>query len=171
MAWAADTPEQVAKDYLKAFEQGGMEATIKYYHPESLKRFQAMMLPAFENQTETAKIFVENTWGKSLSYEELQKMPAQEFVSKVYAGFDKLRGANNVKIVSSTYLGKVKEGDDLVHVLMRNRVQMQGAEPGHDATLEKVQVTSLKAHKDSWRLQLSQEMEGASKAFKQIFAR
>jgi hypothetical protein len=152
-----DTPESVAKEYIAASTSGDWAKAATFIDPEALVSFKNMF-------GEVMKMDKKNEAGKEI------------FGLKNNAEFDQLSGEQVfVKLISmlvtmvpqmrqmlseaeNTILGQVPEGNEVVHILYRMKMKIG------DGSMSKVDVMSLKKSGTTWRLKLSEEMEGSFSA-------
>jgi len=153
-------PELVARDYLTAVRDRGFAAQADFLHPDEMARFQQLLVPVFEAESEKGgRGLLNATFGREASLTDVSLAPPDDFMrrfARVMAvrvpdqpvGFDEL-----------AIVGLVEEGDQ-VHVLARLRT-------GQDELMEeRLEVVSLKPSDGAWKVILSPKLERAVSAMR-----
>lgn len=155
---AAPSPEEVANGHLIAIKEANWAAYTASLHPEALKRFQTMMIPAAE-----AAMAANSPAGKSIlervfdnaDVAKLKAAPPPEFFKIFITNWaEKNRGfTQTMKNATIQMLGHVSEGDRTAHAIYRMTI------PAGSAKVTKVEVISLEKDGEIWKCQLTSELE------------
>lgn len=151
------TPESVAKDYIAASTSGDWAKAATFMDPEALVSFKNMF-------GEVMKMDKKNEAGRELfglkSNAEFEQLSNEQVFVKLITLL--ITAVPQMKQMLSeaenTILGQVPEGSDVVHLLYRTKMKIG------DGSISKVEVMSLKKSGTTWRLKLSEEMEGSFSA-------
>jgi hypothetical protein len=155
---AADSPEWLAREYLTAVRERGFAAEADFMHPDEMARFQAMLIPVFERESQAGgRALMNATFGRDATLTMVRLADPADFLrrfSRVMAvrmpdqptDFDRLQ-----------ILGKVEEGEQ-AHVLAR-----LGTGRGASAN-ERLEIVSLKPSDGAWKLMISAKLEAAVRA-------
>jgi len=163
---AAPSPEEVANGHLIATKEANWAAYTASLHPEALKRFKAMMIPAAEAAQAAAKATdrpADQPAGKSIlervfDNADIAKLkaaaPAEFFQTFITNWSAKNRGfTQTMKSATIQMLGHVSEGDRQAHAIYRMTI------PTGNARVTKVEVISLEKDGEVWKCQLSSELD------------
>jgi hypothetical protein len=155
---ASPSPEEVANGHLIATKEADWAAYTASLHPEALKRFKAMMIPA----AEAAKA-ANNPAGKNIlerifdnaDIAKLKAAPPAEFFQIFITNWSaKNRGfTQTMKNATVQMLGHVSEGGRQAHAVYRMTI------PTGSAKVTKVEVISLEKDGEVWKCQLTSELE------------
>lgn len=129
-------------------------------HLEHLDRFKEMLLPLFEMSLEEGedRSFVDMTFGKEATLEDIRKASGKEFMGTFMLLFEaQLQG--DISFNSIDVLGSIPEGD-VIHVLARMEVGAVGIE------MRQMEVLSFHRQGDDWLVSLTGEMEGIAQALR-----
>jgi hypothetical protein len=160
---AAETngsPEQLVSLYYEKIGKGDMAALADYMHGEELKKFRDMILPILEEgikSGEDSEVLKGFTRGDPL--EKVQQYSPKEFFRRFLAWITEINPGMTDILKNSTFIpiGHVADGD-LIHVVFRMNTKIEGV------TITKVSVMSLKKDGAEWKLLLTGEIEGMTKA-------
>jgi hypothetical protein len=156
---AAESPEQVERQYVEAVRSKGLTAVPEFIHPDELSRFREMLLPVLRGESALAKNLRAAFFGPSATAESVEAMNPEEFMRGFMSFAQGQMKAMNVTIGKSDVLGSVKEGE-LVHLVTRNTAGAGALQ------LTQLEVVSLKLYQNTWRLLLSGKLEGMAQALK-----
>lgn len=155
---AAPSPEEVANGHLIATKDADWTAYTADLHPEALKRFKAMMIPAAE-----AARAANNSAGKSIlervfANADIGKLksatPAEFFQIFITNWSARNRGfTQTMKNATVQMLGHVTEGSNHAHAVYRITI------PAGSAKVTRVEVISLQKDGDVWKCQLTGELD------------
>lgn len=147
-----ETPEVIAKSYFAAMQAGNWDKCAGLLHPEalsSMKRTFATILKADESGGAAKAIFGLKS---NAEFDELNGAAIFErlmnFISGAVPDMKTALAAS-----TTTILGKVNEGTDLVHIVYRSQIKMAGAEASE------VEIISFKKSGTTWRALLTADME------------
>lgn len=149
-----ETPEVVAKAYIAASTAGDWSKAAAFLEPEALASLKGMF-------SEVMKLDKKNEAGKELfglkNNAEFEQLSGEQVFEKLISML--IMAVPQMKQILSesqnTILGQVSEGNEIVHVVYRMSVKIG------DGSISKVEVMSMKKTGGTWRLKLSQEMEGS----------
>lgn len=145
------SPEALVERYSVAMKNVDFAAAAALMHPEALAVFQRIFadLAAMDATGQAARQLFRLAEGQTLA----SLTPAEGFERVMLMLTTAVPGmADALKSSTSTVLGTVREGD-LVHVVYRSRMDLQGN------VVSKVEVLSAKRDGDSWRAMLRGDME------------
>jgi len=152
LAQAAETPESVAKAYFSALQAGDWAKCASFMHPEalaSMKSSFAMVINADKSGEAGKSIFgLKNNAEFSELSDAAVFAKLMDFIAGAVPDIKTALSAS-----TNSVLGKVVEGADLVHIVFRSSIKLQGAE----AT--QVDLISLKKSGTTWRALLTSDME------------
>ncbi|GAB2524018.1 hypothetical protein [Lysobacter humi (ex Lee et al. 2017)] len=156
---AAESPEDVERQYVEAVRSKGLTAVPEFIHPDELERFREMLLPVLGDDLPVGKNLRAAFFGPSATAESVRTLDGPEFM-RGFMGFV----AGQMKTMDLTIgkpeiLGSVKEGE-VVHLVTRNTAGAGALQ------LTQLEVVSLKPYKGSWRLLLSGKLDGMAQALK-----
>ncbi len=167
-----ETPESVALAYVAASQQGDWPKTTALMHPEALAQFKKAFAPVFDSKDPKAVAGIGAIFGIN-SREEFDALTGGQLLEKLMGtiggampGFSQL-----MKQSSFTILGRVGEGEDLIHLVCRAQVPMDGMQLKEapdltkNVTFTKMEVMSLRRYESTWRVILSGEIEGMAQMF------
>ena len=149
---APETPDATAKAYFAAMQTGNWDQCASLLHPDalaSMKRTFAAIIKADESGGAAKTIFGLKS---NAEFDQLNGAAIFErlmnFISGAVPDMKTALAAS-----TTTILGKVNEGAELVHVVYRSQIKMAGAEASE------VAIISFKKNGTAWRALLTSEME------------
>ncbi|MFN0111467.1 MAG: hypothetical protein ACKVZH_21595 [Blastocatellia bacterium] len=147
-----ESPEAVAKAYFAAMQAGNWDKCSDLMHPEalsSMKRTFGTIIKADESGEAAKAIFgLKN----KAEFEQLGGAAIFERLMNFITGaVPEMKTA--LASSTTTVLGKVNEGVDLVHVVCRSQIRMAGVEASE------VELISFKKSGATWRALLTSDME------------
>jgi hypothetical protein len=158
-AFAQGTPEEVARQQFAAIQAEGIGAVVDYLHPDALAEFKRIVLPVFELEgSDEIRRFV---FGKPTATEEIRTMDPSEIMRAFLRSFGGEFEDLQVSFDELEIVGVVPE-DERRHVLARMTVSTP------DFTIKEYEVLSFKPFEDTWRLELSSEMQSMASAFRLV---
>ncbi len=149
---APETPDAVAKAYFAAMQTGNWDKCASLLHPDalaSMKRTFAAIIKADESGGAAKTIFGLKS---NDEFEQLNGAAIFERLMNFIGGaVPDMKTA--LAASTTTILGKVNEGTELVHVVYRSQIKMAGAEASE------VEIISFKKTGTTWRALLTSDME------------
>lgn len=171
---AQETPEAVAQAYVEASRNSDWPKAFGYLHPEALAKFKRAFEPLFA--TEKGQQGAEIMFGIKTRAEFDQLSGGQLMeklmgtIGKSMPGFEQLLGKMELKVI-----GSVQETPDIVHLVCRAKVPMDGMQIKNapnitkDVNFSKMEVVSLQRYETTWRVLLSAELEGMAQMLSNMF--
>jgi hypothetical protein len=155
---AAPSPEEVANGHLIAIKDADWAAYTASLHPEAVKRFKQMMIPAAEAAKAADNPAGKNILERVFDNADLGKLKAaspSEFFQLFITNWSaKNRGfTQTMKNSTVQMLGHVSEGGRLAHAVYRMTI------PAGNAKVTKVEVITLEKDGEVWKCQLTSELE------------
>lgn len=155
---AVPSPEEVANGHLIATKEADWAAYTASLHPEALKRFKAMMIPAAEAaraaNSPAGKSIIERVFDNADIGKLKAATPPEFFQTFITNWSAKNRGfTQTMKNATIQMLGHVSEGDKQAHAIYRMTI------PTGSAKVTKVEVISLEKDGEVWKCQLTSELE------------
>lgn len=149
---APETPDAVAKAYFAAMQAGNWDKCASLLHPDalvSMKRTFAAIIKADETGGAAKTIF------GLKSNDEFDQLNGASIFERLmnFIGGAVPDMKTALAASTTTILGKVNEGTDLVHVVYRSQIKMAGAEASE------VEIISFKKSGTTWRALLTSDME------------
>jgi hypothetical protein len=158
-ALAQGTPEEVARQQFAAIQAEGIGAVVDYLHPDALAEFKGIVLPVFELAgSDEIRSYV---FGGPTTLQEIRAMDPSEVMRAFLGSFGEQFEDLQVSFDEIEIVGVVPEGERR-HVLARMTVSTP------DFTIKEYEVLSLKPFEDTWRLELSSEMQSMASAFRMV---
>lgn len=148
----SESPESVAKAYFAGMQTSNWDKCASLIHTEalgSMKRTFAAIIKADESGGAAKTIF-----GLKSNDEFAQLSEATVFerlMNFITGAVPEMKSA--LASSTTTILGKVNEGTDMVHVVYRSQIKMAGAEASE------VEIISFKKQGVTWRALLTADME------------
>ncbi|HVR97497.1 MAG TPA: hypothetical protein VMW27_12840 [Thermoanaerobaculia bacterium] len=163
---SAASPETVVQSYLDLMKKGQYNEMAAAMHPEALEKFRSMLLSVAEEMpgaTEPGGML--SLFKGVSSAEALKKLSPVEFFASFFAGMSELNPVMKELLASiqSKALGSVKEGDT-VHVVCRTTAGFSGA------SMDKMEVVSVKQHQGQWKVLLSGDIQNMAQAIRNSIA-
>ena len=158
-AFAQGTPEEVARQQFAAIQAQGIGAVVEYLHPDALAEFKATVLPVFEIAgSDQVRSFV---FGGPTTMQEIRTMDPSQVMRAFLRSFGGEFEDLQVSFDEIEIVGVVPEGERR-HVVARMTVSTP------DFTIKEYEVLSFKPFGDTWRLELSSEMQSMATAFRMV---
>ena len=159
--------EKVVDEYIQAMTHGNLQACASLMHPKALEGLQNLLLPILEMAEEAdAQATFLTLFSGVESAEELAALSKEDFFVSFLKGslFSQPEIFEAMKTMQVTIIGTAPEGDQVVHVLYRLKMNMLGA------TIEELETISLERSDDTWRLLLSGDIKSTAEKIKSAFA-
>jgi hypothetical protein len=162
------SPEDVATQALQALREDRMEDFAKLMHPNALRQFKETMVSIVDVAAEAGQEKqVLGLFGTVEAAEELRELDDKDVFLRFFQTLSKKRPEfrQSMAGAGAQVLGHVTEGKDLVHVVYRITLTVEGVK----AT--KMDVISLQRTKTGWAMLLRSDIETMAAALKQRFSR
>lgn len=151
----AATPERIAAGYYQHIDTNQWNKIADMLHESALSEFKTKLLPTLKPLNHSGKSgLLKKTFGKEATYEDAKKSPNKEFFINVVGNVASLVRNSGIKNTQTTIVGKTPEGDDVIHVLVRETYKLG------DMELANMEVLSFKKSGDAWKLLLSGKILG-----------
>jgi hypothetical protein len=157
----AQSASETANDYYTLLKQKNYNSAAGYYDPVALSEFRQLM--SFVNAIPDAKrqVFFQVFFEPDLTDNSIRTLSDSDY----FASF--LRGVLGSEIFSESMnyddveiLGEVVEGEDIAHVVTRNKYLFK------DQDVESVEVSTFKKVDGEWRVQMSGKLKGIALAIR-----
>jgi hypothetical protein len=159
--------EKVVDAYIGAMTQGDLQTCATLMHPQALTGLQDILMP-IRNMAKKAgreKTFLSLFSGVTSADQLLALSKEQFFVSFLEGSlFSQPEIFEAMKTMQYTIIGSAPEGEAVVHVLYRLKMNMMGTD------IEELETISLQRSGDSWRLLLSGDIKRTAEKVKAAFA-
>lgn len=160
-------PRSVFEAYVKTCQASDWKAMATYLDPASLASLQGLLVEvskAAAGKGQDKQVL--NAFTSAESIDGLARQSGAEAFSGLLSGLSRMNPDFQQALASSTfdYLGEIKEGDNLVHIVHRTKTKLMGVE------ITKVAVTTLRKTPAGWRLELDAEIKGLVEMLKKQFA-
>ena len=147
--------------------KGDLQACAELMHPSALKSLQELLLPILDMAKEAGAEGTFLTLFSGVdSSESLASLSKEEFFVSFLKGslFSQPEIFEAMKTMQVTIIGATPEGDQIVHVVYRLKMNMMGT------TIEELETISLKRSGDTWRLLLSGDIKSTAEKIKAAFS-
>jgi hypothetical protein len=162
-AWA-ENPTERAEMYFSDIENRNYSAAAEHFDPVQLKEFREMMEFYKEIPTEAQAQFIKTFFSEEQTVESIAKLSDTEFFSGLFNFIMKQAEATGgVSFDGLEILGEVKEGQNISHLVTRNRVSIGELE------VEAMEVVSMKKVGNEWRMMMSGKIKGLPQQIKAAF--
>lgn len=162
----AKTASETATEYFSALRQKDYSRAATFFDPAALGEFRQMMGFIQEIPEEGQQQFYTIFFGPEATKESIAKMSGADFFASflraTIAQAETLGGVNFEKM---EVLGEVKEGNDISHVVTRNKVTVGEVE------VEALEVISFKRIGNEWKALLSGKIKGLANQLKATLQR
>lgn len=151
-------PEAVTLEFLQALKRSDWAAAVSYSDPVEMAAFANIFHRLAETpgaEQELAQIF------NLKEGEQVAALPPAELVARMLAYSIGRNPETSAALKTAEYqvLGRVDEGSDQTHVVLRVTIRVQSAQVGT------AEIRSLRHTAQGWRLQLPAEMKGMIAGF------
>jgi hypothetical protein len=152
----AKSVSETAKEFYDLLKKENYSAAAEYYEPAALSEFRELM--SFENEIPDGmrKIYYQTFFTPALTDDSVSNLSDLDFfasfwrgilTSESFTGSETFSGATKYDDVE--ILGVVMEGENLAHVVIRNRTSIA------KHNVESVEVTTFGKIGSQWKLKLS----------------
>ena len=160
----AGPPSDAAKTYYETLKAKDYPAAAKHFDPAALKSFREMLSFFDALPDEEAEEVLGAFFGEGSTKETVKKLNDTEFFAKFLKGvMEQAEEAGGVEFGDFKVLGEVPEGEDVIHVVTRNKVGVG------ELKIESMEVMSFKKTADGWKALLNGEMTGVAAQLKAAF--
>jgi hypothetical protein len=162
----AGPASEAAKAYYTTLKTKDYPAAAKHFDPAALKSFREMLSFFNELPDEEAADTLSMFFGEGATKDSVKKMSDSEFFAAFLKGLmQEAEEAGGVEFGDFQVLGEVPEGEDVIHVVTRNKVGVG------ELKIESMEVMSFKKAGDSWKAMLNGEMSGVAAQLKAAFGK
>jgi hypothetical protein len=155
------SPEVVASAYFEAIKAGDWNRVAAQFTPEAQAKYRAMMTELIDAAAASGQADVRSMLlGKDTTAEQAAKLSDRDFVARTLEAILG-RSLGMIQFERIDVVGRVPEGDRLLHVLCR----MHMAGPAGVA-IEKMTVVSLERDASGWGIGLTGDIKGLVAALK-----
>lgn len=150
----AKSASETAKEFYDLLKQKNYNAAAGYYDPAALSGFRKLM--SFENEIPDGKrnIFFQTFFVPALTDDSISKLSDHDYFVSFWRGI--LTSENysgGIKYGDVEILGVVMEGEDLAHVVIRNRITVE------NKGVESVEVTTFGKIGKHWKVKMSGKLK------------
>lgn len=151
-ACGAQTPEEVAKAYMEGVEQEKWQDVSNLLAPEALLEFREMT--SFYQQLPSAERMTKRFFGPDATPETVAAMSDAEYFSAFLR--TTLTRAKKVGLTfkEMKVIGSVAEGEKLIHVVVRVKVELGEIE------MDRMEICSCVLTEDGWKIALDKQWKG-----------
>lgn len=163
-AVATDTPEQQARRYFSALQNGDYVQAAALFEPAGLAEFRRMMDFHEQLPFEARDQFIQSFFGPDATPKSIQQLGDAEFFAALLRSV--MRQAEAVGALSFDsleVLGGVEEGAEVIHLVTRNRLSMGALD------METMEVLSLRRTEAGWRILMSGKLKGLPAQLQSLF--
>ena len=121
----AKSASETAKEFYNLLKQNNYSAAAEYYDPAALREFRKLM--SFENEIPEGrrKIYFKTFFVPALTDDSISTLSDHDFFVSFWRGIlTSERFSGEIKFDDVKILGVVMEGEDLAHVVIRNRISV-----------------------------------------------
>ena len=150
----AKSASETAKEFYNLLKQNNYSAAAEYYDPAALREFRKLM--SFENEIpdERRKIYFKTFFVPALTEDSISTLSDHDFFVSFWRGIlTSERFSGEIKFDDVKILGVVMEGEDLAHVVIRNRISVAEHE------VESVEVTTFGKFGSQWKVKMSGKLK------------
>ncbi len=159
--------EKVVDEYIAAMIRGDLQACAALMHPKALETLQELLLPILDMAKDAGAQDTFLTLFSGVdSTETLASLSKEDFFVSFLKGslFSQPEIFDAMKTMQVTIIGAAPEGDQVVHVIYRLKMNMMGT------VIEELETISLERSNDTWRLLLSGDIKSTAQKIKNAFA-
>jgi hypothetical protein len=150
----AKSASETAKEFYNLLKQNNYSAAAEYYDPAALREFRKLM--SFENEIPEGrrKIYFKTFFVPALTDDSISTLSDHDFFVSFWRGIlTSERFSGEIKFDDVKILGVVMEGEDLAHVVIRNRISVAEHE------VESVEVTTFGKFGSQWKVKMSGKLK------------
>lgn len=153
-----------AKEYYEVFKSGEYGKAADFFAPQALADFREMMDFVDEIPVEGSAQFYSTFFGPGATKETVTALSDSEYFSGFLAFvMRQAEMAGGINFDGVEILGEIPEGEDVMHVLTRNRISMGEME------VEAMEVVSFQKVEGEWKTILSGKMKGMAAQLQKAF--
>lgn len=157
----AETPEERAELYFADVQRLDFDAAVGHYDPDGLREFREEFSFYKELPAQQQAQFIQTFFGPMETVESVRKLSDQAFFAAIFKFvMRQAEAAGGLNFDELEILGGVPEGDDVRHLVTRNRVSVG------EIQVEAMEVVSLKQHGEEWRILMSGKLKGMADQMK-----
>lgn len=161
----AGPPSDAAKTYYQTLKSKDYPAAAKQFDPAALKSFREMLAFFDALPEDEAAEVLSAFFGEGSTKESVKKLSDTDFFAKFLKGvMEQAEEAGGVEFGDFQVLGEVPEGEDVIHVVTRNKVGVG------ELKIESMEVMSFKKTADGWKALLNGELTGVAAQLKAAFS-
>ena len=158
---AADTATQ----YFDVLKRKDYSTAATYLHPDALAEFREMMGFLSEIPPDARASVYSQLFGPDATVDSVASLSDTEYFAAFFAAVMSLaEAAGEVDFGAMEILGEVTEGEDTVHLVIRNRASVGEIE------VEGLEVVSLRKYEGDWKALLSGKIKGLPAQLRQAFS-
>ncbi len=158
----AGAPSDATKAYYATLKKKDYVAAAKTFDPAALKAFRDTLSFFNDLPDEEAGDTLSMFFGEGASKASVKKMSDAEFFASFLKGsLEEMEEATGTEPGEVQVVGELPEGEDVVHVVTRNKSGVGGLK------IETMEVLSFKKTADGWKALLPGEMGGLAAQLKE----
>lgn len=162
----ANTASETATEYFSTLKKKDYNRAATFFDPAALGEFRQMMGFVQEIPEEGQKQFFTIFFGPEANKESIAKLSdADFFASFLRATIAQAETLGGVNFGKMEVLGELKEGNDISHVVTRNKVTVG------EVDVEALEVISFKRIGNEWKALLSGKIKGLANQLKATLRR
>ena len=145
-------PEDIARRYSDALKTKDWAGATALMHPDALSRLKQLMRPLVTERP----VDLGNRLFRVRAASEFEALTDSEVFGRLMVSLSENSAAVMPLLASveTTPIGRIKEGPDIVHIVLRVRIS------GKTIVSSDVAVRTVKRHGKEWRLMLPGSLEG-----------
>ena len=121
----SDSPESLTKQYYKYIKTNDWGKLTDMMHPDAVKALKDALIPMFEIEAaQNRKLVLEKVYGDGATLEQAKKASNTEFFKRSMKNISSMMRNANFKIDGTKVIGKVSEGNNKTHVLVRETMSV-----------------------------------------------
>ena len=161
----AETAIERANLYFKDLESYQFSRAAAHFDPEQLKEFTSMMGFYKEIPDEAQSQFLAVFFGQGATIAQVEELNDVDFFASIFRFImNQAEAAGGLNFDGMEILGEVPEGNDVAHLVTRNRVSVG------QIKMESMEVVSLRKNGNEWRVMLSGKIKGIPAQLKSAFS-
>ncbi len=151
----AKSASDVAAEYYGVLKTKNYEEAASYFDQAALSEFRNMMSFITELPDQKVEGVLAVFFGEGATKDTVSKLPDSKFFSSfLSAMMSRAEAAGGLNFDGMEILGEIKEGEDISHVVTRNKVTVG------DITLEAMEVVSFRKIDGEWKALMSGKLKG-----------
>jgi hypothetical protein len=151
---SAKSASETAKEFYDLLKQKNYSVAAGYYDPAALSEFRKLM--SFENEIPDGKrkIYFRQFFVPALTDDSISKLSDHDFFVSFWRGILTSESfSGEIRYDDVEILGVVMEGEDLAHVVIRDRISVAEHE------VESVEVTTFGKIGSQWKVKMSGKLK------------